>query len=264
MPNNSRPKNITISVIMSTFNPGEEIEDAMHSIFSQTLTPNEIILIDDGSNKFGKKRIQQLLKKYKNSKLKLFVNTKNIGLTKSLIKGVNLSSCDFIARIDSDDIWHSTHLESSSKALKKSGAYLVGGDSISYYPTNNKIFKKKKIKYSVLKDKFLFNPFVHSSVLFNKNQYNFVGKYNQNYKYSQDFELWIRFQISNAKIIKLTDITVITRVVKSGISQKFRYQQMRSAIRAIIKNYGFSTYIIIFLIIRIIIFLIGTIKRLFN
>ena len=115
-----------------------------------------------------------------------------------------------------------------------------------------------------MKDKFLFNPFVHSSVLFNKNQYNFVGKYNQNYKYSQDFELWIRFQISNAKIIKLTDITVITRVVKSGISQKFRYQQMRSAIRAIIKNYGFSTYIIIFLIIRIIIFLIGTIKRLFN
>jgi len=260
MPNNLKSKKITISVVLCTYNPGSELNDAIDSILRQTLLPNEVILIDDGSNEFSKKKITKLLKKNRNSKLKLFVNNTNIGLTKSLIKAVKLSSGKFIARIDSDDIWHRRHLEYSIKALMQSGASLVGGESEPFGKMNKKI-SNKKISYKILNDKFLFNPFVHSSVLFKKSEYNNVGRYSSNYKYSQDFELWIRFQISGVKIIKLKNSTVITRVLKSGVSQRFRYDQMRSAIKAIIKNYGFSIYIIICLIIRIVIFLISTTKR---
>ena len=143
MANNLKSKKITISVLLCTYNPGDELNDAIDSILKQTLLPNEVILIDDGSNEFSKKKITKLLKKNRNSKLKLFVNNTNIGLTKSLIKAVKLSSGKFIARIDSDDIWRSSHLEYSIKALIQSGASLVGGEGEPFSKMKKKISKKK-------------------------------------------------------------------------------------------------------------------------
>jgi len=68
MPNNLKSKKITISVVLCTYNPGSELNDAIDSILRQTLLPNEVILIDDGSNEFSKKKITKLLKKKKNKK----------------------------------------------------------------------------------------------------------------------------------------------------------------------------------------------------
>ena len=51
-------KSPSLSVVLSTYNAGYEIIDAVNSIVSQTLMPNEIIIVDDGSNEFSKKIIR--------------------------------------------------------------------------------------------------------------------------------------------------------------------------------------------------------------
>ena len=254
-------KSPSLSVVLSTYNAGYEIIDAVNSIVSQTLMPNEIIIVDDGSNEFSKKILKKLLDKYNYQKrIKLIVNIKNIGLTNSLIKGVNKSTSQLIARIDADDVWHNTHLENSVKALVNSDASLVGGNSY-LYPLKKNFYISKKINYKVIRNKFILNPYIHSSVVFKKTIYDSIGQYDPSYKFSQDYDLWIRFLLSGNKIIKLTKATVYTRVLSSSISEKYKYQQMVDSIRSIIQNYGISPFSIMGLSTRIFIYLVGALRR---
>ena len=91
-----------ISVVMSVYNGTPYLRECIESILNQTCKDFEFIIIDDGSSD----NTWKILTEYanQNQQIKLFKNEENIGLTKSLNKGLKLAGGEYIARQDADDV----------------------------------------------------------------------------------------------------------------------------------------------------------------
>ena len=181
-----------ITVLLSVFNGEEWLIQCIESILEQTYSDFEFLIIDDGS--FDNSL--EIIKRYANLDGRIrYINQSNIGLTKSLNKGISLAKGDWIARIDSDDIARPKRLELQlDYALKKKTA-LVGCQSI-IIDSNNSIKRRilvptehKKLCFNLQKQKKFFS---HSSVLFNKKVILNLGGYRKIMKKSQDYDLWLR------------------------------------------------------------------------
>ena len=95
-------KNELVSLIISTYNAENTLEESLESIFTQTYNNLEILLMDDFSTDKSQEIIKRMKNKYPN--LKAFRNTKNLGLTKSLNRLLKKTSGKYIARHDVDDL----------------------------------------------------------------------------------------------------------------------------------------------------------------
>jgi len=114
-----------ISVIMSSYNYGQYIKEAIDSVINQTFTNWELIIIDDASSDNSMKIIHKYL--HKDSRIKLIINEKNLGLAKTLQKGINLAEGHWIAFLESDDIFSPASLEKKIEAAKQ-GADIIFTD----------------------------------------------------------------------------------------------------------------------------------------
>jgi len=93
----NKPK---ISVIMSVYNGEKYLGEAIDSVLGQTFTDFDFIIVNDGSTDGSPGIIQS----YRDERIRVINNEKNIGLTKSLNKAIKESGGEYIARQDADDI----------------------------------------------------------------------------------------------------------------------------------------------------------------
>lgn len=97
-----------ISVVIATYNGEKYLKQQLDSILTQTITPKEIIIVDDASTD----GTVSILETYATDKrFRLFVNEQNTGYIKSFEKGMLHTSCPLIALSDQDDIWLPHKLE---------------------------------------------------------------------------------------------------------------------------------------------------------
>jgi len=92
------------SVLLPVRNGGVFLQDALDSILTQTLLPCEIVLIDDGSTD-STGHLLNLFKKQNDKKFQIkIVRTLGVGIASALNTGMEHVSCDWVARLDADDI----------------------------------------------------------------------------------------------------------------------------------------------------------------
>jgi glycosyltransferase involved in cell wall biosynthesis len=104
----------TIAVIIPNYNYAHFIKRCVESVFQQTVAPNEIIIIDDASTDDSLTYLEEIAAT--NSRIKLVKNSKNIGVLQNLRLGMQLTNCDYILPLASDD-WLLPTLLQKSKAL---------------------------------------------------------------------------------------------------------------------------------------------------
>lgn len=111
------------SVIIPVYNGEKFIDKAIESVFAQTVTDWELVIVNDGSSD----NTLAVLEKYRdNEKIKI-VSQKNAGVSVARNTGVENSKGDYIAFLDADDIWHENHLEVAKElADKYPDAGLIG------------------------------------------------------------------------------------------------------------------------------------------
>ena len=209
-----------VSVIISVFNDEKNIKKAVNSILNQSYENFEICILDDGSTDNTFSICQEL--NNQNSKIILLRNHQNQGLTKSLNTLIENSKGYYIARQDSDDVSHRNRLAEQVKFLNKfklqicttrarridSGKKIPG---ISFYiPT------KFLIKYK--------NPFIHGTLLAKKELLVNVGKYDEKYRYAQDYFLFAKLNKLNVKIGKINKVLYDLNM-ENNISTKFKKEQ---------------------------------------
>ena len=193
-------KNPKVTVLMSAYNGEKYLREAIDSILGQTFKDFEFLIINDGStDKTG-----EILKSYNDPRIKIINNNKNIGLTKSLNKGLKLARGEYIARQDADDISLPTRFEEELKFFEKnSNVALVGTD---YFLINEKdeiihtvncFTENRKLKEKLLEG----NQFAHGSIIFKKECVEKVGMYREEFKFAQDFDFTLRiseeFDVAN-------------------------------------------------------------------
>ena len=90
-----------VCIIIPTWNRAERLSRAIASVLEQTYRDFELWVVDDSSDD----RTQELLKKYKDQ-LKTLMLTSNRGVSAARNAGIRASDSEWIAFLDSDDLWH--------------------------------------------------------------------------------------------------------------------------------------------------------------
>lgn len=181
-----------VSIVLSVFKNRGYLTETMNSVINQSFKNYEFIVIDDGSSE----DVVSLLNRFKemDNRIVIKINKNNIGLTKSLHKGVAASKGKYIARIDEGDCWEPEKLEKQIQFLETHSDYILVGTQYHLKTKNNKAPAKattlpvhnEQIKQWLEKG---LNPFLHSSIVFKNNIIN----YNASAVTSQDYELYMRF-----------------------------------------------------------------------
>ena len=157
-----------VSVIMATYNDEEFVAESVQTVLSQDFKDFEFIIINDGSTD----KTPNILKKLasEDNRIRL-INQKNQGLVKSLNRALNLAKGRYIARIDGDDQWlpgklssQVSYMRANPKTVIISGAMeKINTDSIPF----NFVFTSHTHE-QIMRTITISNPFIHASVLFDK------------------------------------------------------------------------------------------------
>lgn len=105
----------SVSVIIPFYSHAEWLDEAIQSVLFQTLPAHEILVINDGS----KENIFQLEEKYQDSVT--FFYQKNQGAAAARNLGIEKATGDFVAFLDSDDLWEANKLEIQVQEMERNG-----------------------------------------------------------------------------------------------------------------------------------------------
>ncbi len=104
-----------ISVVTASYNYQDYIKEAIQSVLNQTYHDWELIIVDDCSTDNS----VEVIKSYKDDRIKLFVNEKNLGLKETVKRGIEKASGEWIVFLESDDILTSDNIEKKLEIVKK-------------------------------------------------------------------------------------------------------------------------------------------------
>ena len=177
-----------ISVLLPVYNGGEYLQTAIDSILNQTFSDFEFIIINDASTDDSEKVILSNT----DSRIVYIKNEQNLGLIKTLNKGLDLCKGEYIARMDQDDIANPTRFERQNNVLDHNLEIGVCGTWFTLFGTRENTVVKHPEYHEQIKIAMLGNcPIGHPTVMLRKNN---VGnlRYDVNYQAAEDYEFWSR------------------------------------------------------------------------
>ena len=104
-----------VSVVTASYNYQDYIKEAIQSVLNQTYKDLELIIVDDCSTDNS----VQVINSYKDDRIKLFVNEKNLGLQKTVKRGIENASGEWIVFLESDDILKPDNIEKKVRIAQK-------------------------------------------------------------------------------------------------------------------------------------------------
>lgn len=231
----TKPK---VSVIITSYNSEKFLKLAISSVQNQSYNNFELIIVDDASTDKSK----EIIGKFKNEddRIKTYFLKKNSG-TASIPRniGANIARGEYIAFLDSDDIWDKDKLKIQIKSLQNrkilsfSSARYIDENSKNIYPIFQKI--RKLIQYKIFKKKlqglFAYNPIILSSVLIKRSIFlKFKFDENKSLVGIEDLDLWLRILnlYPNKIIYEKNNLVSIRRRKKS-----LNFDYNRASLRAI-------------------------------
>ncbi len=250
----------TISVLMSVYHSekAEYLNRSLQSVWDdQSLKPNQIVLIEDGP--LGEE-LHKVIDKWKERLQDVFCivkNEKNIGLTKSLNKGIQYITSELIARADSDDISMPTRFALQEKFLAEHlDVDILGGAmqefneendclNVRRYPSTHEQARKYIMKAS---------PLAHPSVMMRKKIFDEGLRYNEEYRTSQDVALWFDALNAGYHIANLDDIILLFRQNSSVFKRRGRakaWNEFKIYIKGIYRKKGLFTFYYVYPLSRL-------------
>lgn len=213
-----------ISVIITTYNSGQYLVEALESALAQQYVKCEIIIIDD----FSKDNTVSILAGYAgNDKVRIIRHSKNRGPAASRNSGIKASRGEFLAFLDADDIWLEGHLARLLKVEADNGgeAIIVG----------NAIITDQYLKPTLVQSDIMPFPdntttvFIH---LLRRNCINMCAilmpsgiakkyPFNTRLTSAEDYDFWLRLASKDIPFVFLQDDPkVLYRQHGKGLSKK--------------------------------------------
>ena len=116
-------KHPLVSVVMPAYNAEKYIGEAIRSVQSQTYANWILLVIDDCSTDHTADVVRAFVNT--DDRIRLFQNTHNLGAAKTRNRGFELAKGEWVALLDSDDVWHSDKLERQLAAALNSGSEII-------------------------------------------------------------------------------------------------------------------------------------------
>jgi hypothetical protein len=190
-----------VAVITGYYNRASALEMTLDSLRLQTCHDIEIVVFDDASSDGTSAQLDALLAKWQDPRFTIRRHNRNLGFVRGLIDAIAATDSEYIAIQGSGDVSHSTRIEKQVARLdadatlgmvgcqftevQESGA---GIRRIPMYPDANGITLSDLIRRNVY--------FSHGDVMYRREAYDAAGGYRAAFKYSQDYDLWLRIMKS--------------------------------------------------------------------
>lgn len=185
---------------MAVFNGERHLKQAVDSILTQTFTDFEFIIIDDCSTDETK----SILESYSDPRLTVLRNSKNIGLTKSLNRGIRQARGRYLARMDADDISEPSRFTRQIGFLESHPRHAVVGSFARVIDDKSSLITRWELPVDdpgIHRRLKRDNGIIHGSALIRMECLKAVGCYDGTIPYSQDYDLWLRlserFRLAN-------------------------------------------------------------------
>lgn len=183
-----------VSVLMSVYNGERYLSQSIESILNQSFSDFEFIIIDDGSSDSSWEILTKAADR--DARILLLRNDSNLGLSKSLNRGIALAKGAYIARQDADDVAQPERLSIQLDLFEASPVLVLAGSAYLLINGKGEIIRTEfyPVDDTSIRWQMLFhNSFAHSSVMVRADVLTAHGlRYNEECRYAQDYELWSR------------------------------------------------------------------------
>lgn len=109
-----------VSVVMPSYNTAGTVEESIQSVLSQSYANWELIVVDDHSADATAEIIKRTAGR--DPRVRLFINERNLGAAAARNRGIHEAAGDYIAFLDSDDLWHKDKLKNQLAFMQDNGA----------------------------------------------------------------------------------------------------------------------------------------------
>jgi glycosyltransferase involved in cell wall biosynthesis len=178
-----------ITVIIPTYNRSQFVVEAVESVLSQTYPDFEVIVVDDGSTD----DTVAVLRRFE-GRIRL-VRQENRGPAAARNRGLSEASGEFIAFLDSDDLWDKRKLERQVSFLEDHPSELICYTDEIWIRRGVRVNPRKRhAKW----DGWIFEKCLPlciispSSVMMRRPFFELVGTFDEDFPVCEDYELWLR------------------------------------------------------------------------
>jgi glycosyltransferase involved in cell wall biosynthesis len=200
-----------VTVLMPVYNAEAFLREAIESILQQTLTNFEFLIIDDGSTDNS----VSIIKSYNDDRIRFVQNEQNCGISATLNLGIELATCELIARMDADDISYPERLQKQYDFIQNNKEV----DLLSTWarevtesgaPIRSEKWRRPFFYYNLTFECWIYHP----TVMYKRSAVLDVGAYST--PYSEDYDLW--WQLSRKyKIDNLPEVLLDYRLTTESL-----------------------------------------------
>lgn len=186
-----------ISIIIPCYNVADTILETIHSALNQSYDNLEVIVVNDGSTDNLGEIIQPVLDKYK--MLRFYEQECNKGLPSTRNFGFSKSRGFYVIFLDGDDLLAPSYVEECYKQFEQD-------TSLSLVHTDTLLFDGQRGRFKLPPYSFrqiLTTNCITATAMIRRDYFEFVGLYDENLNFFEDWELWIRYLYQYPKMIKI-------------------------------------------------------------
>ncbi|MBD2260572.1 glycosyltransferase [Pseudanabaena sp. FACHB-2040] len=229
----------TVSVLMPVYNGSDYLQESIDSILNQTYSDFEFVIIDDCSTDNTWEILN--FNAQRDHRIKLLQNPENLGLIKTLNKGIKAAQGKYIARQDADDISLPERLEREVEVLDRQPDCILVSSNIQVIKgSNKKIIEimRKACKPELLPWYLLFYNRIggHSQVMYRQDVVVAMGGYSEVRPHVEDYELWCRFSRTGKMMVIIPEIFLTYRRHGQSISAKKSKEQESNRYKQVKEN----------------------------
>ena len=218
-PRSRRVSHADVAVIIPAHRAGAVLSATLASVAGQTLAPAEVVVIDDASGDDTAevaRRWSDLLP------LRVIELEQNLGPAGARRVGIGTTSSELVALLDADDVWLPDHLETMSADHARHGD-VITADPIRWIPGEDiaqggideqmPVPPPEEQRAAILRRDFVF-----VGTLFERALYDRVGGFRDEFRGTEDWDLWIRMIRAGATFVRASHPTVLYRLSTTSVS----------------------------------------------
>jgi glycosyltransferase involved in cell wall biosynthesis len=215
---------LRVTVLMPVYNAAPYVAVALESILNQTYQDFEFLIIDDGSTD----QSSQIISSYDDPRIRFHTNDQNLGITRTLNKGLDLASGEYIFRMDADDISLPNRLERQVAFMDSNLDMGACGTWVETFGESVGVWRYPVAPEDVRAHLLFHNALAHPAACFRRQAFIEKGlRYDEQYLHAEDLQLWQRasefFPIAN-----IAEVLLKYNIHPNSISQTKQDEQAQT------------------------------------
>jgi glycosyltransferase involved in cell wall biosynthesis len=219
----------TVTVLLPAYNAAPTLLGAVDSVFGQSYTDFELLVMDDGSTD----ATAEVLKSCRDSRVRVVRSERNQGLIAVLNQGLELARGKYIARMDADDTAHPRRLELQLGFLEAHPDVGICGTWFRVRGGWRRTVVRTPTSHQAISARLFFrSPFAHPTVAFRRAFLEESGlRYDPQAVDAEDFDLWVRAR-ERTRFANIPRVLLDYQVHSDQTSSRRMRSQLESAGRA--------------------------------